>query len=354
MKKLILIISLTLVTGMLVAAGIFFLHKATSNAPSPQPRPAASNGTRGAMTDPQRWQITLQNPVNNATTDGTQITPTLSREASNTTSPAPTEDSRVTLDFIDDLVDLALEHYHPAHSLTNPGPKGRLDLTSTMLNMRYGLSLQGLDQDGEDMGAVRKAILAHVLSPRTLDLLFQLYGQECILRADEKLGRVRKPFPGTSGTPVEKPLTTKQKQEFFHLYGQKLRDMGNIFQAIGTMDHFADTMTNHLRLRTELNTAYYTFWQLNESNASEARIDEAATDIKNAILAFDRNKRALVASITTKAHPLMTREGDILYMAQWAFRRISTQSVPMDIIEALGKNLTTLGDDFARHGDQLE
>jgi hypothetical protein len=354
MKKLLLIISLTLITGVLVGAGIFFLHKSTSNTPPSLPTTATHpNGTSSEEAEHQRWQITLQSPQPNATSTR-PASPLPDQETPADVPAPPTEDSRVTLDFIDDLVDLAIKHYHPAHSLANPGSRGKVDLTSKMLNMHYGLSLQGLNHEGEDMSAMRKAVLAHVLSPRNLDLLFQLYGQECIARAREKLDQVRKSFPGKSDTPEENPLTTRQKQEFFHLYGQKLRDMGNIFKAIGSLDNFTKSMETHLRLRKELNAAYYTFWNLNETKASPEDIDSAAMAIKNAILAFDRNKKALVASITTRAHPLMTRENDILYMAQWAYRRLTTQSIPRDILASLGTNLSALGDDFSRHGDQLE
>jgi hypothetical protein len=61
-----------------------------------------------------------------------------------------------------------------------------------------------------------------------------------------------------------------------------------------------------------------------------------------------------VASIVTKAHPSMTGEGDILYIAKWAYRRVINQATSQNTFKALGANLVTLGNDFIRHGEGLE
>jgi hypothetical protein len=219
--------------------------------------------------------------------------------------------------------------------------------------MHYGLSLEGLNDGQEDMSSARQTILSYVLNPSTLDFLFKLYGHECILKAQEQIAMKIKRFPGASDSPELRLLTAAEQKEFFQLGGKKLQDLGKIFKAIGATEHFASNVENYLRLRKELNDAYYTFWGLKDSQADQNNIDQAANTIKTAILAFDQSKKGLVANIVTKAHPSMTGEGDILYIAKWAYRRVANQSTSQETFEALGSNLVNLGNDFIAHGDGL-
>jgi hypothetical protein len=352
MKKLILIIASTLVVGAIIAAVLFFTRQSTSthkkSAPSSHiavipPDHAA------AMSEKERLELTLQKSWTNAT-EGTAANQTATPTAPTTDQ----EDPHVTLDFLDDLVVLATERYQPAHSLANPTSSDRLDLSVKSLNMHYGLSLEGLNDGREDMGSARQTILSYVLTPATLNFLFQLYGHECILRAQEQIAMKIKRFPGGSGDPELRLLTKEEQQSFFRLCGQKLQDIGEIFRAISANDRFAAGVENYLRLRTELNEAYYTFWGLKDSQADQENIDQAANTIKKAILAFDQGKKGLVASIDTRAHPSMTGEGDMIYIAKWAYRRVNNQSTSPETFATLGTNLVDLGGDFIRHAEGLE
>ncbi len=351
MKKSVVIIGSILVVGAIAAAVTFFIHTSPSQKaetphiavrpPEQKPDPAST----------EQLELTFQPPGPNATAPSASAA---NQTGTDGVSTAKEEDSHVTLGFFDDLVALALANYQPAHSVANPSPRSRLDLSVKTLNMHYGLSLEGLNDGREDMPSARQAILSYILTPNMLDFLFDLYGHECILKAQEKASTTVKRFPGDSGEAESRLMTLEQQKDFFRLTAQKLQDLGKIFKAIGTMDQFSAKVEKYLKLRIELNNAYYTFWGLNDSNAEQAEIDRAASAIKSNILAFDQSKKALVASIVNTAHPEMTGEGDILYIAKWAFRRETDQSTSPKTFEALGTNLITLGDDFSRHGNELD
>jgi hypothetical protein len=351
MKKWMLIIASTLVVGAIIAAVFFFIQQSKNTHKERTSHIAViAPDNASEKSEKERLELTFQ-PWENAT-EGSHVA--TNQTEAETVPATRQEDSHVTLDFLDDLIAMAVEQYHPAQSIANPTSRGRLDLSAKTLNMRYGLSLEGLNDGKEDMPSARQTILSYVLSPSTLDFLFKLYGHECILKAEEQIGAKIKQFPAESSSHESRRLTPSEQREFFQLCGKKLQDLGEIFKAISSSDHFTSNVENYLRLRQELNEAYYTFWGLKDSQADQNNIDQAANTIKKAILAFDQSRKALVASIVTKAHPSMTGEGDILYIAKWAYRRVINQATSQNTFKALGANLVTLGNDFIRHGEGLE
>ncbi|WP_462324208.1 hypothetical protein [Desulfoplanes sp.] len=348
MNKKILIIVISLFLVAVATAVVVFLQKPDQKVSSPS-QPTGQQTTPVEQEEEEHWQITLQPSAQNATKTPA---PKDNGTARSSVQPPAPEDTRITPGFLDDLVGMTLTHYHPANSLSNPGPHGTFTLNVKTVNTRYGLSLEGLTHTESNLDAARQAILSYALSPGTMGILFDLYGEACLEHAEDQAGTVRKKFPGASGQdPVEKPLSVAQKDEYFRLCGQKINDLGKIVERIGRIKGFASKMRTFLDLRTKLNNAYYTFWGLNDSGADQENIDAAANAIKQAILQFDRSKKSLVASIVTTAHPKMTAEGEIIYMAKWIYRRITKQSMTMQNIETLGTELSALGDAFVTRGE---
>ncbi len=360
MKKSTLIITSLVIAGIIAATAIFFVNKSKKAKSGPpriainhsanKPEPINAENMELALQPPSSNASEKTLPLSNGTTSRTDI------QADNQPASAPREEDRhVTLAFFDDLVELALKHYHPAHSIANPGNKGRLDLSVKTLNMHYGLSLEGLEGDShENKSSARQTILSYVMTPAMLDILFDLYGKEFLLKAQEKAPSTVKLFPIHSQQPVSRPLSLLQQKEFFRLCGKKLQDLGRVFSTISTMNRFSSRVANFLKVRTELNNAYYTFWSLKDNNTEQNRIDEAANNIKKNILNVEKTKKALVASIVNKARPQTISQDDILYIAKWVFRRQSNDATSQKTFATLGKHLLTLGKDFSRQAETLQ
>ena len=349
MKKSGLIIGGMLILGLLIAALLFSLRDTTdTKIQETREQPVQE----GAEKNHNRWQITRQTSSeitlpHNASTPSTEKD---TKEALQTGE----EDPHVRLNFLDDLIRLSLKHYHPAHSISNPGTYGVLTLNVKTLNMHYGLSLEGLEYPEEDMNTARQEILSYVLTPHTLGFLFDLYGKECMARADEIAAAALKKYPGTGQKITTRPLSIKQKKEFFTLCSKKMRDIGKIITRMAAIPDFSKKMKTYHSARKELNTAYYTFWGAKESNTDQAHIDTSANEIKKAIIIFDQNKKNLIANIVNAAHPVMTSNTEILYLAEWISRRITNQSTSMETITSLGSELEKLANIFSDHALEIQ
>ncbi|PIE68904.1 MAG: hypothetical protein CSA21_05040 [Deltaproteobacteria bacterium] len=343
MKKIIVLGGIALIAGALVAAIMLFMRQSSSP-------PAANNvTTQQAPSEEKRWQITQQ-PEIVSTKD---LLPETNQTEPVQEPPAPQEDPYITLPFVDSLVQFALDRYHPGHSLTNPHARGRLDLSVKLLNMHYGISLDGLQYEENNVPATRKALLSYALTPHMLDLLFGLYGDQCLRKATEKAAATVKLFPTHAAKPESRLLTLHEQKEFFALCAGKLEDLGKLFTAISTLEDFSSRVENYLHMRNELNNAYYTFWSLNDNKADQTEIDRAANAIKQTVLTFEQSKRALVTSIVNRAHPQATDEGEVLYLAKWIFRRTTEQTISQKTLDSLGKHLTALGREFSRQKEAL-
>ena len=353
MKKSLLIIGGALVLGALVAALVFFVRGAKDANQPEIPQPPVQTSLNNTEETSEHWQVSLKTtPEKTVAANATTAQPPL--EPAARSQQAGEEDKYVSLDFLDDLITLALQHYHPAHSSANAGRGALFTLNAKTLNMRYGLSLTGLDYPSQDIHTSRQAILSYVLTPRTLSFLFSLYGEECLARTKEKIDTVLKKYPGKGGQEIEKPLSAQQKKEFFLLCSKKMDDVGKIVSRVADVPHFSKKIATYHLLRTELNDAYYTFWGLDQNTTEQVIIDASANTIKKAILVFDQSKKNLISSIVNEAHPVMTSDTEILYIAQWISRRITNQSISMETIKALGAELQKLAQTFATHAEAMK
>lgn len=352
MKKSLLIIGAALLLGALVAALVFFMRDAKDSNQSEILQPSVQTSQNHTDETREHWQISLKTAPGktvtvNATTNQSPPEPAPQSQESGE------EDRYVRLNFLDDLITLALQHYHPAHSTTNAGRDALFTLNTKSLNMHYGLSLTGLDYPNQDINTSRQAILSYVLTPRTLSFLFTLYGEECLARTIEKTDTVLKKYPGNDGKEINKPLSAQQKKEFFILCSKKMRDVGNILSRIADVPHFSKKIATYHLLRKELNDAYYAFWGLDKNTTKQETIDASAKTIKKAIMVFDQNKKNLISSIVNVAHPVMTSDTEILYIAQWISRRIANQSVSMETVKVLGTELQKLAQSFEDHAETM-
>ena len=352
MKKPILIIGGAVLLGALIAMLVFFIRGA-KDADQPEiPQSSVQSSQNQTRESRERWQISLKTTPEDTTTTNATATQPVSEIA---VSPQPSgeEDRYVSLDFLDDLITQALDHYLPAHSLANTDHNALFTLNAKTLNMHYGLYLTGLSYPRQNMNTARQAILSYVLTPCTLSFLFKIYGEECLARTIEETDTVFKTYPGKEGQEIKKPLSSQQKKEFFSLCAKKMRDTGKIISRIAEVPHFSKKIENYHVLRNELNSAYYAFWGLDQNSTEQEIIDASADTIKKAILALDQNKKNLISSIVNTAHPVMTSDTEILYIAQWIDRRIVNQSVTMETIKTLGTELQKLAQTFEEHAETM-
>ncbi|GAB1409969.1 hypothetical protein MASR1M90_11230 [Desulfovibrionales bacterium] len=304
---------------------------------------------------PQRWQVSGaandSEPdvilAENASQDDVNAT-------NSTNATLPPADSIVGHEFVHDLAQTVASRYIPGQTERNPTSKGRLDLQIKSLNMRYGVDFPGLNVDPADTLEARKTIFAHVLTPAVLEFLHTAYTPLFLDNLEDALHALTVNL--VSGQTTS--LTTEQRQEMMLLLAAKLRAVGQAAQALATSSTVRGLVSSYIEDMEKVNQAHLNFWNTQEEGGSPAVTSMASAKIKEAIQARELSRQRLLQAIITTANPQGLDASELLYLAQWIYRRSNENPTRLEQVATaaslLVKTATALEERATQNPTQIE
>lgn len=309
MKRVLVI----LVVLALAGAGYWFLQNRERLFPRPEAKEVA----------PQRWQVSpgkapeifnasVQTPVN-ATNATLQANAT---EQANATAEAPV-DEVVRHDFVRDVSAYLVARYLPGGTKKNPGAQGRFDLNVKSVNIRYGVDFPGLNVDPADTLGARKVVFGHVLQGPVLDFLHAAYTPLFLDSLDGALRSTTHALASGQSAPV----TDAQRAEMLTLLAGRLRSVGQTVAVLARTETIRPLVTKYLQDIDNVGQAHLAFWNLQGDQVSPAARDEASTRIKTTIQTREISRQRLLQAIVSAADPQGLDASELIYLAQWIYRR---------------------------------
>lgn len=280
---------------------------------------------------PQRWVVagsdkpdTPPQPANasvipaanatavvNATINATATTP------DNATLASGGEDQILKRDFVSDLSRYLTTRYLPGNTKKNPTPEGRFDLNIKSLNIRYGVDFPGMAVDPVDTLGARRIVFKHLLNPAIMEAIQTAYTPLFLDSLDQAM--VQSTHNTLSGETV--PLSPAQRKEMLTLLAGWMRNVGQVVSALCRTDSINPLVVKYLEDMEQVNQAHMNFWNVQTENATSAVVNEASTRIKTCIQNREMSRQRLLQAIVTTAGPHGMDAGELVYMAQWVYRR---------------------------------
>ena len=309
MKRILVIAAFILA----LAGGYWFMQNRDSFSPKPVATEVA----------PQRWQVStvqqaasdpLQTPVNaTAAFNGTDDNAT---DTGNATRPVFPADDIVRHDFVEDISAYLVSLYLPAKTKNNPGAQGRFDLNVKSLNIRYGVDFNGLGVDPADTLGARKIVFTHVLKAPILDFLHAAYTPLFLDDLERALQSVTHTLP--SGQMAV--ISEEQRQARLPRLAARLKAIGKTVAALAKSDAIRPLVTKYLDDMESVSQAHLAFWNIPEDAAISAR-SEASARIKTTIQTREISRQRLLQAIVSAANPQDMDAAELIYLAQWVYRR---------------------------------
>ena len=266
-------------------------------------------------------------------------------------APQQREDSIIRPAFVRDLAQWLAARYKPAPR----GAKGQVNISLQAVNMRYGMSMRGMERKSKDPAAARAQILRYAFNPAMLDALYGIYAERLV---HETARAALAPEQG-------KALNKAQLEDLYHAYAAFFADLAGVTGGIASMPDLAERIENINRanhqtlvLHRQLTENVFALDEAREAkNAADIRNIEARIDNLNqryrAGMQNQSNARAaLVAAVrnNSRGRSLLLDDDSLLFLALWINRRIHSQS---DALAAVGKAsslLTELSRRFEQAG----
>ena len=295
-----------------LAGGYWFMQNRDSFSPEPVATEVA----------PQRWQVSTAQqspsdpltPLNaTAAVNGTDDNAT---ETGNATRPVYPADEIVRHDFVEDASAYLVSRYLPAKTKDNPGAQGRFDLNVKSLNIRYGVDFNGLGVDPADTLAARKIVFTHVLQGPMLDFLHAAYTPLFLDSLEQALQSVTYTLP--SGQMAV--ISEEQRREMLTLLAARLKAIGKTVAAVAKSDSIRPLVTKYLDDMESVSQAHLAFWNIPEDASISVR-NEASARIKTTIQTREISRQRLLQAIVSTASPQDMDATELIYLAQWVYRR---------------------------------
>ncbi|NCC24190.1 MAG: hypothetical protein EOM25_03175 [Deltaproteobacteria bacterium] len=254
----------------------------------------------------------------------------------------PESDPVVTPEFPADLAVFLAGHYRPSGSVLNPESTGLLALDVKTVNMRYGTELLGLDPGpADDLDQARNSVFRHVLSPATIRVLSFLYAGQFVEELRLAATEITVEFPADGNATVRRALTPDQRREFFVLLSDKIKDVGQALVSLTGNRKVMDLTRDYVRRVDEVNNAYFYFWKFKDQGTPQD-LEDAGKEIKNAILAREQARQNLKQAVLEGVRINTLNGNELLYMAQWTYRRLAADPSLADALNSMGRALIDL------------
>lgn len=293
---------------LLAAVGGYWLWTHFQTPPEPE---------EAKQVAPQRWQVAgAENTSEPVFVEDNAANASL-EDSNATNATLPPSDSIIGHDFVRDIAQVVASRYIPGQTERNPAPAGRLDLHLKSLNIRYGVDFPGLNVDPADTLGARKIIFEHVLTPPVLEFLHTAYLPFFVDNLENALGEQTVRLASGQQTS----LTTEQRQEMMRLLAAKLRTVGHAASALASSQSVRELVTTYIEDIEKVNQAHLDFWSIQEEGGSPAAANQASARIKASIQGRELSRQRVLQAIMTTANPQGMDASELLYLAQWIYRR---------------------------------
>jgi len=323
-----------LVVLALAGGGYWFMQNRERFFPKPE----------AVQVAPQRWQVSTAQPTEtrnatlapiNATNATVQANATEGGNA--TLTPA---DEIVRHDFVQDLGAYLVARYLPGGTKRNPAPLGRFDLNVKSVNIRYGVDFPGLNVDPADTLGARKTIFAHVLQPQVLEFLHAAYTPLFLDSLEQALQSATFILP----TGQTAAINDLQRTEMLNLLANRLKGIGQTVATLARNESIRGLVAKYLQDMDNVSQAHLAFWNLQTENASVAAMGEASARIKTTIQTREISRQRLLQAIVSSAAPQGMDASELVYLAQWVYRRGQDSPQAMAAVVKAGELLARTAD----------
>lgn len=323
-----------LVVLALAGGGYWFMQNRERFFPKPE----------AVQVAPQRWQVSTAQPTEtrnatlapvNATNATVQANATEGGNA--TLTPA---DEIVRHDFVQDLSSYLVARYLPGGTKRNPAPLGRFELNVKSVNIRYGVDFPGLNVDPADTLGARKTIFAHVLQTPVLEFLHAAYTPLFL----DSLEQALQSATYTLANGQTAPVNDQQRTEMLNLLANRLKGIGQTVATLARNDAIRGLVAKYLQDMDNVSQAHLAFWNLQTENASVAAMGEASARIKTTIQTREISRQRLLQAIVSSAGPQGMDASELVYLAQWVYRRGQDSPQAMAAVAKAGELLTRTAD----------
>lgn len=320
---------LAIVVILALAGGYWFMQNRDRFFPKPVATEIA----------PQRWQVgaarqdqgvPVQIPVN-GTNPVTEANATVNATV-NATQPQYPADDVVRHDFVEDLSTYLVARYLPGGTKKNSGAQGRLDLNVKSVNIRYGVDFTGLGVDPADTMGARKTIFDHVLQEPILDFLHAAYTPLFLDSLERALQATTHTLP--SGQMAV--ISEAQRKEMLTLLGTRMKTVGKTIATIARTDSIRLLVKKYLDDVESVSQAHLAFWNMQGEEASVSAKNEASARIKTTIQTREISRQRLLQAIVSAANPQGMDASELIYLAQWAYRRSLDEPGKLPVVAKAG------------------
>ena len=286
---------------------------------------------------PQRWQVGSARqdqaiPVQ-IQANATQAVPVAEANATvNATQPQHPADDIVRHDFVEDLGSYLVARYLPGGTKKNSGDQGRLDLNVQSVNIRYGVDFTGLGVDPADTMGARKTLFDHVLQEPVLDFLHAAYTPLFLDSLERALQATTHTLP--SGQMAT--ISEAQRKEMLTLLGARLKTVGKTIATIARTDSIRLLVKKYLDDVESVSQAHLAFWNMQGEEASVSAKNEASARIKTTIQTREISRQRLLQAIVSAANPQGMDASELIYLAQWAYRRSLDEPGKLPVVAKAG------------------
>jgi hypothetical protein len=318
-----------LVVLALAGGGYWFMQNRERFFPKPE----------AVQVAPQRWQVSTAQPTDtrNATNATVQANAT---EGGNATQAPVPADEIVRHDFVQDLSSYLVARYLPGGTKRNPAPLGRFDLNVKSVNIRYGVDFPGLNVDPADTLGARKTVFAHVLQAPVLEFLHAAYTPLFL----DSLEQTLQSATYTLATGQTAAITDRQRTEMLNLLADRLKGIGQTVATLARNESLRGLVAKYLQDMDNVSQAHLAFWNLQTENASVAAMGEASARIKTTIQTREISRQRLLQAIVSSASPQGMDASELVYLAQWVYRRSQDSPQAMAAVAKAGELLARTGD----------
>ncbi|MDD3310691.1 hypothetical protein [Pseudodesulfovibrio sp.] len=254
------------------------------------------------------------------------------------------EDRMVTFTFLDNMVDYFLERFTPDAGNGKPATTA----SAMGLNMRYGRDLEGLTVSGDDILAMRTAVLDYVFTPDTIKTLGDMYGQFFVQELADAAQNEPREYR-VAGSASTRTLTPAETADMLRLDAGVLERTATALRTVATDKEVTDLAGKYLQAAKAVKRANA---QLQKDLSEQRDPHEAGQRYKQAILQRESIKTAIVSRMR-KSCPTCA-QGDAFYLAQWAYRRTLGDTARLPVFAAAADALDALSARFLQKSVALK
>ncbi|GAB6177471.1 hypothetical protein JCM16814_23620 [Desulfobaculum senezii] len=336
--------SLLTLAVVLIAIGAGFWQWNARTAPAPdaqtESRQDEADGAASYLSELPRVPVTDDgNATAEATAQPQPAAPAQETNASqvrgNATPSEQRTDAVVTPDFIRDLARLCATNYHPPRTRHNPSGSGLTTLTFKKLNMHYGIELTGLRTGSRDVLEGRTAVLRHLMSPIVLRTVYALFGDAFVAALAEEGMHQTREFKAPEGGYAFRALTAKEAENMLDVYAAMVREVGSTFRAFAKRRDLVDVMERYSRAARRVTDAYGAYADLEAQDAPAKQLDRISAEIKKALVERDSMRATILSMASPKKTRKLLSEGDVMDIATWISRRLTTDKEYINAIGAI-------------------